>query len=83
MLAKDSIRESPSLAAAPLLLIAKLAGGVHIYQDYCGFNKITIKNRSPLALIRETLGCIAGAKLFTKLDVIATFNRIRIAEGHE
>ena len=44
---------------------------------------MTIKNRYPLPLIRETLDALCGAKFYTKLDVIAAFNRIRIAEGHE
>jgi len=34
-------------------------------------------------LIKETLDSICKATIFTKLDVIAAFNRIRIAEGHE
>jgi hypothetical protein len=83
MLDKGFIRESTSPAAAPLLLAAKPGGGVRICHDYRGLNSVTIKNRYPLPLIRETLDALCGAKYFTKLDVIAAFNRIRIAEGHE
>jgi len=83
MLAKGFIRESTSPAAAPLLLAAKLGGGVRICHDYRGLNEITIKNRYPLPLIRETIENLCGAKYYTKLDVIAAFNRIRIAQGHE
>jgi hypothetical protein len=83
MLDKGFIRESTSPAAAPLLLAAKPGGGVRICHDYRGLNTVTIKNRYPLPLIRETLDALCGAKYFTKLDVIAAFNRIRIAEGHE
>jgi len=36
-----------------------------------------------LLLIRETLNALYGAKYFTKLNVIAAFNQIRIAEGHK
>jgi hypothetical protein len=46
-------------------------------------NTITIKNRYPLPLIQETLARLSRAKIYTKLDVIAAFNRIRIAEGQE
>lgn len=56
---------------------------MRISQDYRGLNMVTIKNRYPLPLSRETLDSISTAKFFTKLDVIAAFNRVRIAEGHE
>ena len=83
MLDKGFIRESTSPAAAPLLLAAKPGGGVRICHDYRGLNNVTVKNRYPLPLIRETLDSLCGARFYTKLDVIAAFNRIRIAEGHE
>jgi hypothetical protein len=65
------------------MLAVKLGGGVRICQDYRGLNNVTIKNRYPLPLIRETLDALCNAKFYTKLDVIAAFNRVRIAEGHE
>ena len=82
-LAKGFIRESRARCAAPLLLAAKPGGGVRICQDYRGLNNITIKNRYPLPLIRETLEALYHAKVYTKLDIIAAFNKFRIAEGHE
>jgi hypothetical protein len=82
-LSKGFIRESRARCAAPLLLAAKPGGGVRICQDYRGLNSVTIKNRYPLPLIRETLDAVSKAKVFTKLDVIAAFNKLRIAEGHE
>ena len=82
-LSKGFIRESRSRSAAPLLLAAKPGGGVRICQDYRGLNNVTIKNRYPLPLIRETLDALCDAKVYTKLDIIAAFNKLRIAEGHE
>jgi hypothetical protein len=82
-LSKGFIRESRSRCAAPLLLAAKPGGGVRICQDYRGLNNVTVKNRYPLPLIRETLNAVCNAKVFTKLDIIAAFNKLRIAEGHE
>ena len=82
-LAKGFIRPSHARCAVPLLLAAKPGGGVRICQDYRGLNNITIKSRYPLPLIRETLDSLNNAKIFTKLDVIAAFNKLRIAEGHE
>ncbi|MDB5911071.1 MAG: hypothetical protein JWP34_5188, partial [Massilia sp.] len=80
---KGFIRASRARCAAPLLLAAKPGGGVRICQDYRGLNAVTIKNRYPLPLIRETLDALSHATVYTKLDVIAAFNKLRIAEGHE
>jgi hypothetical protein len=82
-LEKGFIRKSKARCAAPLLLAAKPGDGIRIYQNYKSLNNITIKNRYPLPLIRETLNSICRAKHYTKLDIIAAFNNIRIAEGHE
>jgi hypothetical protein len=81
-LAKGWIRPSQSSAASPILIANKPGGGVRICVDYRGVN-ISIKNRYPPPLIRETLDAVCKAKIFTKLDVISAFNRVRIAEAHE
>lgn len=80
-LAKGFIRESRSRCAAPLMLASKPGGGVRICQDYRGLNNVTIKNRYPIPLIKETLEVLTGSVIYTKLDIIAAFNNIRIAEG--
>ena len=82
-LAKGFIRPSKSSAASPILLAQKLGGGIRICVDYRGINNVTLKSRYPIPLIRETLDSICKAKFFTKLDVIAVFNRVRVAEGCE
>ena len=51
--------------------------------DYRGLNNVTVKNRYPIPLIRETLDALCRAKYFTKLDIVAAFNRLRIAPGDE
>lgn len=51
--------------------------------DYRALNAITIKNRYPIPLMTETLNRLSKAKIFTKLDIIAIFNKIRIKEGQE
>lgn len=71
-----------SCPPSPLLPAVKSAGGIRICKDYRGLKNATIKNRYPLPLIRESLDSISNTKFYTKLDVIAVFNRIRIAEGH-
>jgi transposase InsO family protein len=74
---------SNSPAAAPVLFVRKPGGGLRFCVDYRGLNKITRKDRYPLPLIYETLRNIGQAKWYTKLDVVAAFHKIRIAEGDE
>ena len=51
--------------------------------DYRSLNTVTVKNRYSLPLILETLNRLSRIKIFTKLDIISTFNRLRIREGDE
>jgi len=83
ILNKGFIQELTSPATAPLLLATKLGGGVRIYHNYRGLNNVTVKNQYPLPLIRETLNALYGAKFYTKLNIIAAFNRIRITKGYK
>jgi len=80
LLDKGFIRVSHSPAAAPVLIVKKPSGGVRFCVNYRALNKITKKDRYPLPLLSETLRNVARAKWFTKLDIIAAFNKIRIAE---
>jgi hypothetical protein len=82
-LPKGFIRKSISPASAPVIVVKKPGGGLRVCTDYRGLNANLIKNRYPIPRIRETLTRISGKKHFTKLDIIAAFNRIRIKEGHE
>lgn len=45
--------------------------------------EITEKSRYPIPLINETSNRLSKASIFTKLDVIAAFNKIRIKAGQE
>jgi predicted aspartyl protease len=83
LLDKGFIRVSNSPAAAPVLFVKKPGGGLRFCVDYRGLNRITRKDRYPLPLIYETLRNISKARWFTKLDVIAAFHKIRIAQGDE
>jgi hypothetical protein len=75
LLDKGFIRVSSSPAAAPVLFVKKPGGGLRFCVDYRALNEITKKDRYPLPLIRETLNQISKAKYFTKLDIIAAFNK--------
>jgi transposase InsO family protein len=80
---KGFIQASSSPAGAPVLFVKKADGSLRLCVDYRGLNEVTIKNRYPLPLIRETLDRLAKAKWYTKLDLRWGYNQIRIAKGEE
>jgi len=82
-LAKGWIRPSKSPAGAPILFVPKKDGTLRLCVDYRGLNAITIKNRHPLPLISETMDRLAGAKIFTQLDLRDAYHRVRIRKGDE
>jgi Reverse transcriptase (RNA-dependent DNA polymerase) len=82
-LKKGWISPSKSPAGAPIIFVPKKDGSLRLCVDYRGLNKVTRKNRYPLPLISEIINRVAGAAIFTKLDLRDAFNRIRIKEGHE
>jgi hypothetical protein len=82
-LGKGFIRASRSPAASPVIFVRKPAGGLRFCVDYRALNGITVKNRYPIPLIRETLDRLCRARYYTKLDIISAFNRLRIARGEE
>ena len=77
------IRRSISPAGAPILFVPKKDGKLRLCVDYRGLNAVTIKNRTPLPLIGETLERLGRAKVFTKLDLKDAYHRIRIRKGDE
>ena len=82
-LSKGFIWVSRSDVAASVLFMKKPEEGLHFCVDYWGLNAITVKNWYPLPLISETLNRLSWARIFTKLDIIAAFNRLCIQEGNE
>ena len=51
---------------------------LRLYINYRELNKVIVKNRHPLSLIRETLDCLNGAQCFTMLDLKDAYHRIYI-----
>ncbi|KAJ1576683.1 hypothetical protein NDA11_004364 [Ustilago hordei] len=82
-LEKGFIRPSKSPARSPVLFVPKKDGGLRLCVDYRGLNEITVKNRAPLPLIEEQLFLLRKARIYTKLDLRAAYNLIRVAKGDE
>ena len=82
-LSKGFIWASYSDAVASVLFMKKPEGGLHFCVNYRGLNAITVKNWYLLPLISETLNRLSWARIFTKLNIIAAFNRLCIWEGNE
>lgn len=80
-LAAELIRPSSTPAGAGFFL-GKKDGGLCPCIDYCGINKIMIKNLYPLSLI-SAFEPLLGACVFMKLDLRNTFYLVRIHEGDE
>ena len=80
---KGFIRASSSPAAAPILFIKKPEGRLRLCIDYRKLNKLTEKDRYPLPLIKETLSRVYRVKIFSKIDIITVFNRLRMTEGEK
>lgn len=83
LLDKNFIRVSKLPTVVLVLLVQKPGGGVRFCVDYRGLNKLSVKDRYLLPLIRETLRNISKAKWFTKLDIIAVFHKVRVSPGEE
>jgi hypothetical protein len=82
-LAKNLIRHSKSPTGAPILFVKKKDGSLRMCVGYCGFNKITIKNRYPLPLISGLLSQLGETKVYTKIDFRGAYNLVRIKGGDE
>ena len=81
LLKKQFIRASVSPIGAPVLFVQKPSRGLRFCIDYQALNRISQKDRYPLPLIQEILRMIGNTKWFIKLDILAIFYKLQVAEG--
>lgn len=77
-LAAGIIRPSSSPVGAEFFFIANKDGSLHTCIDDLGLNDITVKNLYPLPLMSSACEALQGARVFSKLDFLNTYNLVRI-----
>ena len=79
MVRTGKIRPSKSSAGAPIFFAKQPSGKLRIVVDYRGLNAITIKDKYPIPLMTTLVEQLSGSRIYTKLDLKAGFNLLRIA----
>jgi len=77
-LSKEFIRISRSQMTISILFVKKSKDELRFCVNYKDLNAIIVKNRYSLSLIFKTLNYLSRVKIFIKLNIISTFNRLRI-----
>jgi hypothetical protein len=78
LLDKDFIRPSASPWGCPALFVKKKDNSLRLCVDYRPLNAVTIKNKYPLSRIDILFDQLAGAKVFSKIDLRSGYHQIKI-----
>jgi hypothetical protein len=78
LLDKGYIRPSSSPWGSPTLFVKKKDGSLRMCVDYRPLNAVTIKNKYPLPCIDVLFDQLAGAKVFSKIDLRSGYHQIKI-----
>jgi len=81
VLEEGKIADSESPYGGPILFVPKQDGSLRLCVDYRNLNKLTILNKYPLPLMDEIRDYVAGAKVFTKLNLNDEYHLIRMRKG--
>jgi hypothetical protein len=82
LLDKGFIRPSSSPWGCPALFVSKKDKGFHLCVDYRPLNAVTIKNKYPLSRIDILFDQLAGAQVFSKIDLCSGYHQIKIHDEH-
>ena len=78
LLDKGFIRPSHSPWGAPVLFVKKADGSLRLCIDYRGLNQVTIKNRYPFPRIDDLFDQLAGAQIFSKIDLRSGYHQLKV-----
>ncbi|MGI0135350.1 MAG: reverse transcriptase domain-containing protein [Candidatus Micrarchaeaceae archaeon] len=78
LMAHGFIEPSTSPFGAPVLFVRKKDGTVRMCIDYRALNRVTEKNTAGLPRMDELFDRLAGAKIFSKLDLRSGYHQIRV-----
>jgi len=80
---KDFISSSSASYALLILFIEKKNDSLRFCIDYRKLNALIKRNRYSLSLINETFTCIQESKYLIQLNIIVTFNKLRMHSDSE
>jgi hypothetical protein len=78
LLDKGYIRPSSSPWGCPALFVKKKDGSLRLCVDYRPLNAVTVKNKYPLPRIDVLFDQLAGARVFSKIDLCSGYHQIKI-----
>ncbi len=82
LLANGFLEPSKSPWGAPVFFVPKPhGGGLRLVCDWRELNKVTVKNKACIPNPEDLFDRVAGAKVFSHLDLHAGYNQIRLREG--
>jgi hypothetical protein len=78
LLDKGYICPSSSPWGCPTLFVKKKDGSLRLCVDYRPLNAVTVKNKYPLPRIDILFDQLAGARVFSKIDLRSSYHQIKI-----
>jgi len=81
IMAEGRIADIESAYGAPILFVPKPDGRLQLCVDYRNLTKLTILNKYPLPLMDELRDRVAGANMFTKLNLKDGYHLIQMRKG--
>jgi hypothetical protein len=75
---KGYIHPSSSLWGCPALFVKKKDEAIRLCVDYRSVNVVTINNKYPLPHINILFDQLAGAQVFSKIDLRSGYHQIKI-----